>query len=108
MKDNPSSRFVRRPRLEHWQIISFLLVIYDTISVNLSFFAALWLRFDCRFSGIPMVYLESWQSFTLFYTMLCLLVFWLGLWISISLCRLWIREIIVPWGRRLILTPKED
>ncbi len=77
MKENPSSRFVRRPRLEHWQIISFLLVIYDTISVNLSFFAALWLRFDCRFSAIPMGYLQSWQSFTLFYTVLCLLVFWL-------------------------------
>ena len=38
----------------------------------------------------------------------CLLVFWLGLWISISLCRLWIREALVPWGRRLIFAREED
>lgn len=32
----------------------------------------------------------------------CLLLFWLGAWISLRLCRLWVREALVPWGRRMI------
>ena len=63
--------------LEHWQIISALLLAYDAISVNVAFLAALWLRFDCQFSAIPAEYLSAWRKFTLIYTALCLLVFWI-------------------------------
>ena len=61
--------------LEHWQVISALLLIYDALSVNIAFLAALWLRFDCRFSSIPEEYLLTWRRFTMIYTVLCLVVF---------------------------------
>ena len=64
-----------RFRLEHWQVISALLLVYDAISVNVAFLAALWLRFDCQFSAIPAEYLSSWRRFTLLYTAACLIVF---------------------------------
>ena len=67
-----------RSRLEHWQIISALLLIYDAISVNVAFLAALWLRFDCQFSAIPEEYLSAWRGFTLIYTVACLAVFGLS------------------------------
>ena len=38
--------------------ISLLLLIYDVLAVNLSYLIALWLRFDCHYSGIPAKYLE--------------------------------------------------
>ena len=33
-------------RLEHWQIIALLLMAYDFVVVNLSYFLALWIRSD--------------------------------------------------------------
>ena len=38
--------------------VSFLLVLYDMIVVNLSYLLALWLRFDCQYNSIPEKYLE--------------------------------------------------
>lgn len=37
--------------------ISFLLMFYDIIVVNLSYLMALWLRFDCQYNSIPEKYL---------------------------------------------------
>lgn len=34
----------------HWKKVAFLLVCYDILAVNLSYFLALWLRFDCKFN----------------------------------------------------------
>lgn len=39
-------------------IVSLLLLVYDIVVINLAYFAALWLRFDCQFSQIPDKYLE--------------------------------------------------
>ena len=38
--------------------ISFMLVFYDMIVVNLSYLLALWLRFDCQYNSIPEKYLN--------------------------------------------------
>ena len=38
--------------------ISLLLLIYDIITINIAYFVALWLRFDCQFTEIPKHYLE--------------------------------------------------
>ena len=76
MENKIPESFKRRPLLEHWQIISGLLLIYDAFCVNISFLIALWLRFDCRFSAIPVDYLQAWEHFTLFYMAFCLLLFW--------------------------------
>ncbi len=60
---------------EHWHIIAFLLMIYDTVVVNGAYFLALWLRFDCQFSIIPQAYLIHWLQFIPIYTICSLLVF---------------------------------
>ncbi|MGX8716098.1 MAG: polysaccharide biosynthesis protein, partial [Lachnospiraceae bacterium] len=52
-----------------------ILVLYDIAVVNGSYFAALWLRFDLRFSMIPEYYLEPFLKFTPFYTVVSLLLF---------------------------------
>ena len=62
--------------LEHWMQVSAYLVIYDAAAVTLSYFLALLLRFDFRFSMIPLVYLQPWEYFAPLYAALCILVFW--------------------------------
>ncbi len=74
-KKNPEKP-VSKPRIAHWMVISALLLVYDAFSVSVSFFAALWLRFDCSFSLIPHYYLSAWMRFTPFYIAFCLLLFW--------------------------------
>ena len=60
----------------HWKKVAFLLVCYDIIAVNLSYFLALWLRFDCQFNSITPEYISSWQRFVPVYTVFCLFIFW--------------------------------
>ena len=78
MEKKAPDKFMRKTRLPHWKVISALLLFYDAVAVNVAFLAALWLRFDCQFSLIPELYLGAWMHFTLIYTAVCLLVFWLG------------------------------
>lgn len=47
----------------HWKKVALLLVCYDIITVNLSYFLALWLRFDCKFNSITPEYISSRQKF---------------------------------------------
>ncbi len=65
-----------RKKIDHWKIIALYLVIYDIFTINLSYFLALWLRFDTRFSQIPEEYLRSFCVFAPFYTIICITVFW--------------------------------
>ncbi len=53
------------------------LMIYDIVAVAMSYFLALWLRFDCRFSLIPENYLNAWKHFTPAYVIICILIFYL-------------------------------
>lgn len=62
--------------LKHWQVINIGLMIYDMLAVNIAYFLALWVRFDCRFSEIPEIYLSAFLKFTPIYTIVCLIVFW--------------------------------
>lgn len=66
----------RKFHLEHWHIITLGLMAYDVLAVNVAFFLALWLRFDCRFSEIPEYYYEPFVKFAPIYTVVCVLVFW--------------------------------
>ena len=65
----------KKKKVEHWQIIVAYLVVYDIITANLSYFLALWFRFDCIFSLIPVQYLQAWKSFIPIYSVVCLVVF---------------------------------
>lgn len=62
-------------KLMHWHIITAGLAIYDAFAVNIAFFLALWLRFDCRISMIEPQYLEAFIAFAPIYTVLTLIVF---------------------------------
>lgn len=53
-----------------------LLMIFDVFAANFSYFAALWLRFDCRFSAIPSDYFRVYTYFMPTYAIICLVVFW--------------------------------
>lgn len=67
----------KKGKLEHWQIIAMYLAIYDAIAVNVAYFLALWIRFDCRYSEIPEVYLSSYLKFAPWYTIFSVVIFWL-------------------------------
>ncbi len=60
----------------HWRSIALLLIFYDLICINASYFGALLLRFDLRYSAIPLNYLNTWKSVVLPYSIFSLLVFW--------------------------------
>ena len=62
-------------KLEHWHKIALILVLYDAVTVNLSFFLALWLRFDCEVSMIYPYYLTWFRNFMPFNTILCVAAF---------------------------------
>ena len=63
--------------MEHWQVITVLLLIYDFAAVHLAYFLALWGRFDFAFSHIYAPYLERYRLFITPYAVCCLLIFWL-------------------------------
>ena len=71
-------------RLEHWQVIAAMLMVYDFVAVNFSYFLALWLRFDCKFSTISNNYINAWRSFIPIYSVFSLIAFYfIGLYRSI-------------------------
>ena len=65
----------QKPIFGHWQLINIGLMLYDLFAVNVSFFAALWLRFDCRYSEIPLNFLDTYFKMVPIYSVLCLLIF---------------------------------
>ena len=62
-------------RIEHWQIISALLMIFDYLAVCASYFLALWLRFDGNYSKIPLDYLNAYTGFIFIYAAGCIVVY---------------------------------
>ena len=36
----------KKKKMEHWEFITLILMAYDFLAVVLSYFAALWIRFD--------------------------------------------------------------
>ncbi|MCR5801681.1 MAG: polysaccharide biosynthesis protein, partial [Lachnospiraceae bacterium] len=65
----------KRFKVEHWQIIAVCLFVYDILMVNVSYFGALWLRFDLSFSKIEPQYMLGFRRFAPYYTVFCLIVF---------------------------------
>ena len=67
---------ILNPLSRHWKIVAVLLSCYDMAAAGISYFLALWLRFDCSFSQISTVYLDAWKRFIPIYMAFCLFVFW--------------------------------
>ena len=66
-----------RPAFENIHMASILLVVYDIVISAGAYFAALWIRFDCQYSRIPLYYLMAWFRFLPIYAVICVFVFWL-------------------------------
>lgn len=69
----------RKPKMAHWKVVNLGLMLYDVFVVNLAFFLAMWLRFDCSIStmlGEYSYYFEAYLKFAPIYTIVCVLVFW--------------------------------
>ena len=66
----------KRKFIEHWQAIAIWLMLYDAVAVNAAFLLALWVRFDCRYSLIPDVYLGTFLKFAPWYTVVSIVVYW--------------------------------
>lgn len=62
-------------KLRHAKMVTLYLVLYDITAVNVSYFAALWLRFDLRYSEIPTFYLIPFCRFAPVYTLFCIILF---------------------------------
>ena len=61
---------------EHWKVIAVLLGLYDVIAVTASYFFALWFRYDCNITEIPVEqYLVPFFKFAPIYAVVCLIVF---------------------------------
>lgn len=62
--------------IEHWQIVSVLLILYDVITIAFSYFFALWLRFDFKFDTIEPNYIRIFNETIWIYAVLCIIVYW--------------------------------
>ena len=63
-------------KMEHWEVVSIFLAAYDFLAVAASYFAALWIRFDCRYNAIDERYLYGYFHSILLYCAFCVAVFW--------------------------------
>lgn len=63
--------------LKRWHMVALCLLIYDLVVGAGSYFVALWLRFDCRYTEIPNEYLMAWLKFVPIYAVVIVLVFWM-------------------------------
>ena len=74
---NSSMPHYKRPKREFFrgQMISLLLVVFDIFAINLSYLFALWFRFDCRASMIPMHYLDGWLRSAPAFTIVTIILF---------------------------------
>lgn len=63
-------------KIEHWQVVRLLLMVYDFVAVIVSFGIALWLRFDCKVTSVEPQYLTTYTKTIIIYALFCLVVFW--------------------------------
>ena len=65
----------KKKSLQHWQIISACLIVYDLISVCAAYIMALWLRFDGLFNGIPKRFLKPYSDSIFIYAVCAVVIF---------------------------------
>ena len=61
--------------IEHWQIISALLMVYDYIAICLAYFLALWLRFDGLVRSIPQLWYQPYIQFIFPWAAISVIIF---------------------------------
>ena len=68
----------RKFHIETWHIKAVFLMAFDVMAINISYFLALWIRFDGVFTEIPTKYLDPYVYFIPIYTIISLVVFFLA------------------------------
>ena len=63
-------------KMEHWEVITLLLILYDFVAIIVSYMAALMIRFDLRFNSIDTKYLHAFYKSILLYAAFCVVLFW--------------------------------
>ncbi len=99
--NTPADNKKQKSGFKHWEIIALYLIIYDIITINLSYFLGLWIRFDLHFSAIPYEYFYSYLKFTPIYCVIALIVYYFfglynSLWRFASFSEL--NRVILAWA----------
>ena len=63
-------------KMEHWEVVTLLLMLYDFVAIIVSYMAALLIRFDLRFNSIDTEYLHAFYKSILLYAAFCVVLFW--------------------------------
>ncbi len=72
MKNNSGKR---KFHIETWHIKSAFLMAFDVMVINISYFIALWIRYDGVFTEIPVEFLDPYVYFIPIYTVISLAIF---------------------------------
>lgn len=78
MKLSKTSSGKRKFHIETWQIKAIFLMAYDVMAINISYFIALWIRYDGIFTEIPVEFLDPYVYFIPIYTVISLVIFYLA------------------------------
>ena len=62
-------------KLKHWHTFAYFLIAYDFVAIGISYFLALWIRFDAVFSQIPGKYWAEYVDTIFVYAYLSLVVY---------------------------------
>ncbi|MBQ6715145.1 MAG: polysaccharide biosynthesis protein, partial [Clostridia bacterium] len=73
--DNFDGEKKKIKKLGNRDIGTLLLMLYDLLVAPVSYLAALWIRFDCRYTAIPGNYFSAWLKFAPIYAAICLVVY---------------------------------
>ena len=76
ISNNSNNKEQNSKFLMHWQVVTLGLIIYDFVAVCAAYFLALWIRFDCKYSEIPLEYLAPYFKTILIYAIAVVIVFW--------------------------------
>ena len=63
--------------IKHWKLVAILMMFYDAITIAVSYFLALFIRFDFHFNEIRLSYLSIYKETILLYVLFCLIVYWI-------------------------------
>ena len=75
LKLSKQSSGKRKFHIETWHIKAFFLMVYDVMVVSFSYFFALWMTHDCKYSTIPDKYLDPYADFLPIYIAISLILF---------------------------------
>lgn len=65
-----------KKRIEHWEVVTGILMVYDFMTICFSYLLALLVRFDFKFSLIEPKYLQGCYKSVVFYALFCVVLFW--------------------------------